>query len=201
MAPFAFQTSNVTTSSPPSERPERAVSPARTLDHLLNVSDLPKLRRVAVKVAGGMTDPDDLLQDALERALRNVERFGAAANRQAWLRTTMQRLVIDEWRRTGRRQEVAPDELVTPEPEAPEAEPAWRRYSLEEVRQAMATLREPLRTTFELHLTQGLCYAAIARQQGVPLASIGARLHRARRQVRDILQASRASTAGVANCL
>jgi RNA polymerase sigma-70 factor (ECF subfamily) len=170
-----------------------AVTGAETendFQRLLGTDDLRVLRRIAVKLAGGAVDPDDLLQDALERACRGFERFEPGSNLHAWLRTIMQRLVIDEWRKRGRRRQVTPDDLSTVPPEYEEPAPAWSRYDVDEVRRAVVRLSEPLQTTFRLYSLGGMSYAAIGGRLGIPMATVGTRLRRARQRLRKLLEAA-----------
>ena len=163
--------------------------------------DFQALRRLASRVAQGMVDADDLLQDALERSVRHFDSFTPGTNLNAWLSTIMQRIVIDECRKRSRRRTVSADDLADPAaPTAPQPEdqppPAWTRFELWQVRQAAEQLREPLRTTFHLHLVEGRAYAAIAAAQGVPVATVGTRLRRARQRVRALLEAGLATPQG-----
>jgi RNA polymerase sigma-70 factor (ECF subfamily) len=162
----------------------------RRFEQTLTVEDLRALRRIAVRLAGGTMDPDDLLQDALERACRSFDRFEPGTNLQAWMRTIMQRLVIDDWRRKGRRKEVSADELVSPPPGEEEAPPAWSRYDIDEVRRALVRLSEPLQTTFRMYSLGGKSYAAIGAELGIPLATVGTRLRRARLRLKRMLESA-----------
>jgi RNA polymerase sigma-70 factor, ECF subfamily len=169
---------------------QAAGSPGDFGRHIASI-DLQSLRRLAVQLGRNVSDPDDLLQDTLERACRNFHQFDPTTNLHAWLRTIMHRLVIDDWRKRGGRREVPTDDLVAPEPAEPE--PVWSRYTLDEVRRASLQLREPLRTTFRLRLVDGLCYTAIAQRQGIPPSTVATRLMRSRRQVRDLLEGGKVS--------
>ncbi len=135
-----------------------------------------------------MIDPDDLVQDTLERACRNFDRFDPNTNLFAWLRTIMQRLVIDKWRRQGRRVEVPLKDTPAPEPD--EVLPMSKRYSQDKIRRASLQLGERLRTTFRLRL-DGLGYMAIAERLQVPASTVATRLMRSKRQVRDSLEAGK----------
>lgn len=172
----------------------------RRLHRMLKPGDLPLLRRIAGRLAKGSVDPDDLLQDALERACRNVHRFEPDSSAIAWIRTIMQRLLIDQWRRQRRRahKQVPADEVAGPMPfEDADAPLASARYDLDDVRQAVDALPEPLRTTFRLFALDGLNYAQIVLRQGVLLATVGTRLRRARLRLRRILEAQAARRATV----
>jgi RNA polymerase sigma factor (sigma-70 family) len=65
------------------------------------------LQRTAVLLAGSREGGQDLLQAALERALRSPSREPVAAERH--LRRTMYHLAVDGWRRRRRRPEIFMD--------------------------------------------------------------------------------------------
>ena len=156
------------------------------LGHIVGAEELRTLRQLAVRLVGRSGDPDDLLQDALERALKSFDRFQVGTNFVAWMRTIMQRLVIDDWRRGGRIRNVCAEShaLIAPEPET---EPEWARHDMQDVREALMQLREPLRGTFRL-LLDGLSYAEIASRLDIPLATVGTRLRRARQRLKRALE-------------
>jgi DNA-directed RNA polymerase specialized sigma24 family protein len=54
---------------------------------LFGAEELRRLQKLARRVAPRGVDADDLLHDALERALRNIDRFQAGTNLYAWMRT------------------------------------------------------------------------------------------------------------------
>ena len=176
--------------SAPASAATTASASANFSRHISN-TDLLSLRRMAAKLARNAINPDKMLQDALERACRNFDRFQPGTSMKAWLRTIMQRLVIDDWRSRSSRREVEVKDLVAPD--AAEPEPVWSRYSLDEVRRASLHLPEPLRTTFRLRLVGGLGYSAIAQRQGIPPSTVATRLRRSRMRIRDLLEGGKVS--------
>ena len=76
-----------------------------------------------------------------------------------------------------------------PEPEV-EAEEPWARFSLDDVRAAVAGLPDDVRDTYRMFALEGRDYTAIAAAQGIPKATVGTRLHRARRHLRAALTAA-----------
>ena len=153
---------------------------------LLGQEELQLLHQIACRLSRPGGNPDDLLQDALEKALKNFGRFQAGTNFTAWIRTIMQRLVIDQWRRRGRYRnvELQDHDLLTPEPEDV---PLWAQFDIQDVRQAVSRLREPIRTTFRLSM-EGRSYTEIVAMQNIPLATVGTRLRRGRLQVKRLLE-------------
>jgi RNA polymerase sigma-70 factor (ECF subfamily) len=64
------------------------------------VAAIPRLRRLAYRVACPETDPDDLVQDTLERAWRSRERFRADATVTTWLHRILVNRAADLCRQT-----------------------------------------------------------------------------------------------------
>ena len=50
---------------------------------------LPNLRAFAMSLTHNVTSADDLVQDAILRAWKNLDRFEAGTNLQAWLFTIL----------------------------------------------------------------------------------------------------------------
>jgi RNA polymerase sigma-70 factor (ECF subfamily) len=146
---------------------------------------LPPLRRMALRWARE-SDADDLVQDTVERALRAVDRFEETSNLQAWLRKIMYHVAVDRARQRASRQTAGDVEsLAVEEPPPP---PAWSELSVEQIRAAAERLREPIRTAYRLHLEEHLTYAQLGARLGVPIGTVATRLHRARLQIRRLLE-------------
>jgi len=146
------------------------------------------LRAFARRLCGSQTDANDLVQDALERALRAFETFAPGTNERAWLFTILHHAFIDRCRRaaTERRGASIDDfELAAPEPTAP---PAWAGISPEQLDEAVAALQDEFRAVYQLHAAESLSYQEIAERLGIPASTVGTRLNRARRKLRSLLQ-------------
>jgi RNA polymerase sigma-70 factor, ECF subfamily len=154
----------------------------------LGASNLQRfLRERALRLTGKRgPDCDDLVQDTLERALRNLHRFTSGTNLRAWLATMMQRLMIDQHRRRRLRLATLP-ELPAPEPD-PEREDRENLAldMLARVDELLARLPREFRSVLELHAHAGLGYREIARRLEIPVSTVGTRLMRARRMMRTI---------------
>jgi RNA polymerase sigma-70 factor, ECF subfamily len=151
------------------------------------------MRALARKLCrGGKMDAEDLVQDTLERALRQREWLQAQGEGtvRAWLCTTLRRRFLD-WCRHRRVEAV--DSLELERVRAPvvvREERDWEAWELvtgEELRQALERLSPRLRAAFELHMS-GLRYKAIAQRLGVAPGTVGTRLYLARRELRTQLQ-------------
>ncbi|HYV47538.1 MAG TPA: RNA polymerase sigma factor [Myxococcaceae bacterium] len=155
-------------------------------------------RRAMLRIAQNLcrasgVDPEDLVEETLERAFGKLE-HGAGADPLAlpFVATVMTHRYIDLCRR--RRAEGVVPEPAAPEAEGevaavPEPEPMerWRSVPDARLREAMATLRpERIREVYRLHAT-GLRYKQIAERLGIPEGTVGSDLSDARRQLRRLL--------------
>lgn len=148
----------------------------------------PWLRALARRLTRSPADADDLLQDALERALRSWDRFEPGTNLRAWLSAIVSNLFIDRCRkRSGSVTVDLDDDLAhrVAEP-VPDAEPTWAALGEAEVRAVLPQVQPEFRAVFQLHL-EGFGYQDIAERLGIPRATVGTRLLRARRQLKDLL--------------
>ncbi len=157
----------------------------------LDAAQLASLERLARNLAGSPAEADDLLQDAIERALR-TERFSEGSNLHAWMHTVMYRLTIDRSRRARRlRWDVDFDLLPAGEAEM-DAEPApWAGLDLGAVRGAATKLPAKLRRAFEMFTFEARSYADIASELEIPMRTVGTRISRARLKLRTLLQEGR----------
>jgi RNA polymerase sigma factor (sigma-70 family) len=145
---------------------------------------LPRLRRFARTVAWQREDADDLVQIALERALKSADQWQEGTRLDSWLFRIMKNAWIDELRARGRR-----DEVMAPE-EAGEhvgvSETAGHITRLS-VQAAMAKLPEDQRMAVSLVLVEGLSYKEAAESLDVPIGTLTSRLARGRETLQRLL--------------
>lgn len=140
---------------------------------------LPRLRRFALALTGRNSDADDLVQDAIERALRNLGQFRPGTRMDSWMFRIAQNLWIDQLRARKNR--------GTPEP-IEEAEQlgvdgrrtAEARIMLSETSRGLAALPEEQRAVVALVLIEGLSYREAADVLDVPIGTVTSRLARGR---------------------
>ncbi|MRG98925.1 sigma-70 family RNA polymerase sigma factor [Xanthomonas sontii] len=149
---------------------------------------LPQLRRFARAVAGHREDADDLLQIAIERALRRAGQWRPETPLQYWLYGIIRHAWIDEVRAQRRRRQVFVDAA---EGEHVGDTPLERQQDWMAVQAAMAGLPEEQRLAIALVLIEGLSYKDAAAVLEIPLGTLTSRLARGR----DALQASLEATA------
>ncbi len=168
----------------------RPTTPDRDLPDFetLVAEHLPRMRRRAARMCRRDADADDVVQDALLRAFRSRDGLRSPERAGGWLLTIVSSTFIDSVRR--RRARPAEVELAV-EPAAPDPEAAveqpWAHVSLDDVRAAVAALPDDVRDTYRMFALEGQDYTAIAAAQGIPRATVGTRIHRARRHLRALL--------------
>ena len=141
---------------------------------------------LARRLCGNHADAADLVHDTYERALRGWARYADRGNLRSWMVAILNNLFIDRCRKTRRtpRTETLDDlELAAPEPSPP---PAWANVTDQQLEAALATIGIEFRRCYELHML-GRSYDEIAAELKIAKATVGTRLIRARRKLRDAL--------------
>ena len=141
---------------------------------------------IARRLCGNDADAADLVHDTYERALRAWDRYADRGNLRSWMVTILNNLFIDRCRKTRRtpRTEAIEDvEVAAPEAAAP---PAWAHVTDQQVTAALATLGPEFRRVYELHVS-GRSYDEIAAELRIAKPTVGTRLIRARRKLKDAL--------------
>ncbi len=141
------------------------------------------LRRYARALVRDRNDADDLVQEALARALSRADKFMAGTNLRAWLFTIMHNVHVNQVRaRAARPVEVPVDGVV----ESRLSEPANQeaRVELGEMMRVLDTLPTEQRQVLLLVALEGLKYEEVAAVLEVPIGTVMSRLSRAREAVR-----------------
>jgi RNA polymerase sigma-70 factor (ECF subfamily) len=150
---------------------------ARFGDQLIAV--LPRLRRFARGLSGSVTEADDLVQAACERALARQHQFQEGTRFDSWMFRIVQTIWIDQVRARDVRKEhgdIAEDRLGSDEP----VRRVEARLALDEVRRAVDRLPPDQRAALLLVTVEGLSYKEAAEVVQVPVGTIMSRLARAR---------------------
>ncbi len=150
------------------------------------------LVNVATRLARDSADAHDLVQDTVERALRGFDSLRPESNVRAWLFTILRNAFLDRCRKRaalGTPEQIDEEQIAAAPPEEAEP-PAWASVTAEQLREAIAQLGEEFRTVYVLHAIEDASYLEIAERLGIPPRTVGTRLLRARRKLRDILTAT-----------
>lgn len=147
------------------------------------------LEKRARQLCRGHLDPDDLVQEVHIRALRHFETLRNQENPLPWLLTILRRTFVDLMRQRNSEPPRTPlEEVDVPEP-SPEPEPVWSSITEEQLRAAVERLPEELRDCYRMHALEGHDYAHIAATLKIPSGTVGTRLLRARKRLRELLLA------------
>jgi len=146
--------------------------------------ELPRLRRFAIALTGSVADGDDLVQDTVERALRNLHRWEPGTQMDRWLFRIARNRFIDG-KRTAKRQNQVPMEaaegLVATALDGARA--AEARMDLHAVDAALQTLPDEQREALALVIIDGLPYRQAADLLGIPIGTLTSRIGRARQSL------------------
>ncbi|MEI8393644.1 MAG: sigma-70 family RNA polymerase sigma factor [Rhodospirillaceae bacterium] len=155
------------------------------------------LRRYARALVRDRSEADDLVQEALARALSRADKFLAGTNLRAWLFTIMHNVHVNQVRsRAGRPAEVTVEDAVL-EPSLSRPANQEARVELGEMMRVLETLPAEQRQVLLLVALEGMKYDEVAKVLDVPIGTVMSRLSRAREAMRVRL----AGGAGVATTL
>jgi RNA polymerase sigma-70 factor (sigma-E family) len=132
----------------------------------------PALLRLAHVLTGSTADAEDVVQDALSRALPRWSRISSLDDPDAYVRRMVVNAHVSGWRRFRRREvpvESVRDRAITDGPDAGERDRMWR---------ACLALPPDQRTAVVLRFYEDLDYAEIADLTGVREGSVRSRVSR-----------------------
>ena len=146
---------------------------------------MPALAASARRLCRSHFDADDVVQMTLLRALRARDQLRDPTRLLPWLLAILHRVFCDVNRRRRREREVALDdheitiERVEPLP--------WETITDADLHAAIAELPDDVRETYRLFALERKPYVEIAKQLAIAGATVGTRIHRARRHLRELL--------------
>ncbi len=146
-------------------------------------AEIPSLKRYARGLAGTREAGDDLVQTALERALRHRDGFRTGAGMRHWLRAIVRNAFLDEYRKRLRQGWHVPVQDHYRETHL--AAPQEFHAELEDVTRRIESLRPVERTVLHLRAYEGLSHDQIALRTGVAVGTVKSRLYRARRALAE----------------
>lgn len=159
---------------------------ARENVHEQLVALVPRLRRFARNLVRNQDDADDVVQIALERALKNFAQWRSDSRLDSWLFKIVRNAWIDEVRSRVRRNQVFVGEEAGEDIGSDLMAQATEAMS---VQWAMARLPEDQRTAVSLVLVEGLPYKEAAEVLDIPMGTLTSRLARGRAALQTLLQA------------
>lgn len=145
---------------------------------------LPRLRRFARQLTRHRAHGDDLVQDAVERALRHADQWNRTARFDSWMFRIVRNAWIDELRARGRRERLfAPAEAG----EIVGTEPIEQETTAMALQAAFTQLPEEQRLAVSLVLIEGLPYKEAAAVLDIPIGTLTSRLARGREALQKLL--------------
>jgi RNA polymerase sigma-70 factor (ECF subfamily) len=144
-----------------------------------------RLRAVAARTVSPQ-EADDVVQDAMLRALRRRESFRGEAAASTWLHAIVRNAGLDAGRRSRRRPAMPLEEhhIHMPPAQAARASSLADRFS---VRVALAKLAPVLRDVCVLYDVFGYTHGEIALRLRIPVGTSKSRLAAGRRRLRRLL--------------
>lgn len=151
-----------------------------------------RLYNVVLHVVGNVEDAEDVVQEAFVQAYLKLGGFERKSAFYTWLYQIAFHAAIDRTRSRRRGPTRTAGNLgdlseVMDRGEGP-TERLDRQERQQQVRQALDQLDEDHRAVLVLRELDGCCYETIAEILNVPIGTVRSRLHRARLQMRQLLQ-------------
>jgi RNA polymerase sigma-70 factor, ECF subfamily len=150
------------------------------------VAQLPGLRRYAMVLAGNAAMADDLVQDSIEKALRQSGQLRELQLLPRWLRRILHNLYIDEIRR--RRGKGPQADIMNFADHAELSIPADDSAQGRDFMRAMNALNVEHREILLLVGLEDMSYREIAEELKVPIGTVMSRLARARERLRSLME-------------
>jgi RNA polymerase sigma-70 factor (ECF subfamily) len=149
------------------------------------VALVPQLHTFARSLCRDGVRADDLVQEALMRAIKNIQRFKPGTNLKAWLFTIVRNEHYSQLRR-GKFEAHGMDIELLPEPSVPPDHDG--KLELRDLNRALATLSPGQRTALILVSVSGISYEEAAEICACAVGTIKSRVARARETLLELLE-------------
>ncbi len=132
----------------------------------------------------GQQDADDAMQLVFMQIFRKLDRFSGGSSLETWI----YRVATNEALQFLRRRKRDNVETLSLEPESKVSQSGLRLEDAEMLEAGLAKLEPELRAVLTLKEVQELSYYEIAEIMDIPEGTVGSRLNRARRELKDELE-------------
>lgn len=161
---------------------EKMSNPPDPRDEL--VEHLGALRAFAMSLTRNSAAADDLVQDTIEKAWKNMDKFEPGTNLRAWL-FTIQRNAFYSIRRKSKREVADVDGAMAASLSEKPAHDG--RLAMNDFRKAFDRLPAEQREALTLVGAEGFAYEEAAAMCGVAVGTIKSRANRGRRRLAELL--------------
>ncbi len=152
--------------------------------HEAILKSLPHLRAFAISLTGEVDRADDLVQEAMLKALSHLHQFQPGTSMQAWLFTILRNHFHTQHRRRKREVE-DPDGIIAGQVAVPPEQGG--RVDLQDLRSALTKLPPKQREALLLVSAEGMSYEEAAHICGTTVGTIKSRVNRARTMLSQLM--------------
>jgi RNA polymerase sigma-70 factor, ECF subfamily len=154
---------------------------------------IPRLRAFAISLTGSIEKADDLVQTALLRGLKSLDKFQPGTSMQAWLFTILRNQFHTNYRKRRREVEDPDGAMAQRVAVMPEQ---GSRLDFTDMQVALTKLSIEQREALLLVGAEGVSYEEAAQICGTNLGTIKSRVNRARARLAELLALDAAEDLG-----